>query len=137
MKHIAILYGMIEEEAAKRTTAEWVAFCDRVSIPCMPVLELADLPEDPHLKQVGLFQTAEHPTEGRYRLLRSPVSFSAVPFRVRRHAPRLGQHTREVLAEVGLSEAGDRAGDGSRQAAIRSAGTMSAQQSRQSRARST
>lgn len=105
VKHIRVLYGMLEEEAAKRTTAEWVAFCDRVSIPCMPVLQLADLPEDPHLKQVGLFQTAEHPTEGRYRLLRSPVSFGAAPFRVRRHAPRLGQHTREVLAEVGFSEA--------------------------------
>jgi crotonobetainyl-CoA:carnitine CoA-transferase CaiB-like acyl-CoA transferase len=105
VKHIRVLYGMVEEEAAKRTTAQWVAFCDRVSIPCMPVLELSELPEDPHLKQVGLFQTAEHPTEGRYRLLRSPVSFSAVPFRVRRHAPRLGQHTREVLAEAGLSEA--------------------------------
>jgi crotonobetainyl-CoA:carnitine CoA-transferase CaiB-like acyl-CoA transferase len=105
VKHIRVLYGMVEEEAAKRTTAQWVAFCDCVSIPCMPVLELSDLPEDPHLKQVGLFQAAEHPTEGRYRLLRSPVSFSAVPFRVRRHAPRLGQHTREVLAEVGFSEA--------------------------------
>jgi crotonobetainyl-CoA:carnitine CoA-transferase CaiB-like acyl-CoA transferase len=104
VKHIPILYRMVEEEAVKRTTAEWVAFCDRVSIPCMPVLALADLPEDPHLKQVGLFQTAEHPTEGRYRLVRNPVSFSAAPFRVRRHAPRLGQHTREVLAEVGLSE---------------------------------
>jgi crotonobetainyl-CoA:carnitine CoA-transferase CaiB-like acyl-CoA transferase len=105
VKHIRILYEMVEEEAAKRTTAEWVAFCDRMSIPCMPVLDLADLPDDPHLKQVGLFETAEHPTEGRYRVVRQPVSFSAVPFRIRRHAPRLGQHTREVLAEVGFSEA--------------------------------
>ena len=87
VKHIRVLYQIVEEEAMKRSTAAWVAFCDRVSIPCMPVLELSDLPEDPHLKQVGLFQTAEHPTEGRYRLLQSPVSFSAVPFRVRRHAP--------------------------------------------------
>jgi crotonobetainyl-CoA:carnitine CoA-transferase CaiB-like acyl-CoA transferase len=105
VKHIRVLYEMVEEEAAKRTTAEWVAFCDRVSIPCMPVLALADLPEDPHLKQVGLFETAEHPTEGLYRVVRQPVSFSAVPFRIRRHAPRLGEHTGQVLAEVGFSEA--------------------------------
>jgi crotonobetainyl-CoA:carnitine CoA-transferase CaiB-like acyl-CoA transferase len=104
VKHIGILYQMVEEEAVKRTTEEWVEFCDRVSIPCMPVLAFEDLPEDQHLKQVGLFSTAEHPSEGAYRLVRQPVSLSAAPFRVRRHAPRLGEHTREVLAEVGLSE---------------------------------
>jgi crotonobetainyl-CoA:carnitine CoA-transferase CaiB-like acyl-CoA transferase len=54
---------------------------------------------------VGLFETAEHPTEGLYRVVRQPVSFSAVPFRIRRHAPRLGEHTGQVLAEVGFSEA--------------------------------
>jgi len=103
VENIAILYTVIEEEAVKRTTAEWVAFCDRVSIPCMPVLSLSDLPQDPHVQAVGLFGTAEHPSEGRYRTMRSPVSFSASPFRIRRHAPRLGQHTAEVLAEAGLS----------------------------------
>jgi crotonobetainyl-CoA:carnitine CoA-transferase CaiB-like acyl-CoA transferase len=103
VENIAILYQMIEEEAPKRTTAEWVAFCDRVSIPCMPVLSLDQLPEDPHVKAVGLFGTADHPSEGRYRTVRSPVSFSAAPFRIRRHAPRLGEHTAELLAEVGFS----------------------------------
>ena len=105
VEHIAVLYEMLQEEAVKRTTAQWVAFCDRVSIPCMPVLSLADLPDDPHIKAVGLFGEAEHPTEGRYRTVRNPVSFSAAPFRIRRHAPRLGEHTAEVLAEAGLSAA--------------------------------
>lgn len=103
VENIGVLYEMIQEEAAKRTTAEWVAFCDRVSIPCMPVLSLAELPEDPHVKAVGLFGSAEHPSEGRYRTVRSPVSFSTAPFRIRRHAPRLGEHTAEVLKEAGLS----------------------------------
>jgi crotonobetainyl-CoA:carnitine CoA-transferase CaiB-like acyl-CoA transferase len=100
---IGVLYSMVEEEAAKRSTQEWVTFCDRAGIPCMPVLSLKDLPDDPHVKAVGLFGEAEHPTEGRYRTVRSPVSFSAAPFRVRRHAPRLGEHTEEVLGEAGLS----------------------------------
>lgn len=101
--HIDILYGMIEEEARKRTTEAWVAFCDGASIPCMPVKRLEDLPDDPHVKAVGLFEPAEHPSEGAYRAIRAPVAFSASPFRIRRHAPRLGEHTAEVLAEAGLA----------------------------------
>ncbi len=104
VQHIDLLYRMVEEEAVKRTNAEWVAFCDRVSIPCMPVMKLDELPDDPHVQAVGLFSEAEHPTEGRYRSVRSPVSFSGTPFRVRRPAPRLGQDTAQVLAEAGLSQ---------------------------------
>ena len=104
VRHIEVLYQMLEQEARKRTTAEWVAFCDRVSIPCMPVMSLEELPEDPHVKAVGLFGEADHPTEGRYRTVRSPVTFGSAPFRVRRHAPRLGEHTAEVLREAGVTE---------------------------------
>jgi len=103
--HIDVLYGMVEEEAPKHTTEEWVAFCDRVSIPCMPVMDLDDLPDDPHLQATGFFSTEEHPTEGRYRTVRRPVSYSGSEFRIRRHAPRLGQDTAEVLREAGFSDA--------------------------------
>jgi crotonobetainyl-CoA:carnitine CoA-transferase CaiB-like acyl-CoA transferase len=105
VQNIDVLYAMVEEEACKRTNHEWVTFCDRVSIPCLPVLALDQLPQDPHVKAVGLFQSAQHPSEGKYRAVRSPVSFSGAPFRIRRHAPRLGQHTAEVLAEAGFSTA--------------------------------
>ena len=100
--HIETLYALVEEEAPKRTTAEWVAFCDRVSIPCMPVMSLRELPDDPHVREVGLFVSAEHPSEGAYRVIRRPVNFSGAPFAIRRHAPRLGEHTEEMLAELGL-----------------------------------
>jgi crotonobetainyl-CoA:carnitine CoA-transferase CaiB-like acyl-CoA transferase len=105
VENIEILYALVEEEAPRRTTAEWVAFCDSVSIPCMPVLGLEDLPEDEHLKAVGFFGSAEHPSEGRYRTMRRPVTFSGSRFAIRRHAPRLGEHTAEVLAEAGLDPA--------------------------------
>ena len=100
--HIEFLYGVIEQEASKRSNAEWVAFCDGVSIPCMPVLSLADLPDDEHMAAVGMFQTAEHPSEGPYKSIRRPVNFSGSTFKVRRHAPRLGQHTEEILSELGM-----------------------------------
>jgi crotonobetainyl-CoA:carnitine CoA-transferase CaiB-like acyl-CoA transferase len=98
--HIDFLYGIIEEEAPSRTTAEWVAFCDTVSIPCMPVMSLDEVADDEHVRAVKLFDSDEHPSEGLYRTLRSPVKFGATSFRIRRHAPRLGEHTEDVLAEV-------------------------------------
>jgi crotonobetainyl-CoA:carnitine CoA-transferase CaiB-like acyl-CoA transferase len=103
VQHIDILYTAVAEEALKHTTDEWVSFCDRVSIPCMPVLDLEQLTEDSHLADVGFFSTQEHPTEGSYRSMRAPVNFGSGPFAVRRHAPNLGEHTAEVLAEHGCS----------------------------------
>jgi crotonobetainyl-CoA:carnitine CoA-transferase CaiB-like acyl-CoA transferase len=105
VQHIEHLYRMVAEEAAKRTTAAWLAFCDEVGIPSMPVRSLQELPDDPHVQAVGLFSIADHPTEGPYRVIRRPVSFSKGPFEISRHAPNLGEHTAEVLAEAGLSHA--------------------------------
>jgi crotonobetainyl-CoA:carnitine CoA-transferase CaiB-like acyl-CoA transferase len=100
--HIEHLYGVIEQEASKHTNHDWTTFCDRVSIPCMPVLALADLPEDKHMLSVGMFEVAEHPSEGTYKVIRRPVNFSSNNFRIRHHAPRLGQHNSEILSELNL-----------------------------------
>lgn len=105
VQHIDQLYAAVEEEAILRTTQEWVAFCDKVSIPCMPVHTLEGLAEDEHLRTVGMFQSQVHPTEGPYRAVRSPITFGASCFEVRHHAPRLGQNTREILREAGVTEA--------------------------------
>ncbi len=101
---IGELYELLEAEAALRTTAEWVAFCDGVGIPCMPLLGMEDLRDDPHLRAVELLSTQQHPSEGAYQGVRSPLRFSGTPYQLRRHAPRHGEHTAEVLRELGLSE---------------------------------
>lgn len=102
-QNIDALYAYVEEAALTRTTAEWVAFCDAHGIPCSPVNEMEDLFEDEHLAAVQMFQRAEHPTEGAYRLWRSPMRFDGADWALQRHAPHLGEHTREVLAEAGFS----------------------------------
>ena len=104
VEHTDDLYGLIDREVAKRTTAELIKFCDSVSIPCMPVNSLDDLPSDPHVRSVGLIEVKEHPTEGKYRYVRSSVKFDGAHLKLRRHAPTLGQNSVEVLAEFGLSD---------------------------------
>lgn len=100
--NINALYGLVHEFAATKTTAEWMAFAEVNSIPCMPVNELDDLESDPHFAAVGLFEMAEHPTEGAYRVVRDPVRFASDDSpTLRRHAPHVGEHTAEVLTELG------------------------------------
>ncbi len=100
-EHVDELYGMISEVTRDKTTAEWMELLNAHNIPCMAVNTLDSLPEDPHLRDVGFFQPSEHPTEGSYRNLRHPITFSAADTPLRRHPPRLGADGREVLGELG------------------------------------
>ena len=101
--HVRALYGHLRELTPLKTTAEWMEVCERVDIPATPIYALDDLPEHPHLKAVGLFEEAQHPTEGPIRQLRPTTRFSATPTRVYRQAPTVGQHTAEILAEAGYT----------------------------------
>ncbi|HCB37338.1 MAG TPA: CoA transferase [Acidimicrobiaceae bacterium] len=98
------LYALIADLAGTHTTAQWLDFCDEASIAAAAVLDLAELDDDPHLAAVGLVRTVEHPSEGAYRHVRDAVEFSDSPTALHRHAPRLGEHTAELLAELGYSD---------------------------------
>jgi crotonobetainyl-CoA:carnitine CoA-transferase CaiB-like acyl-CoA transferase len=90
---------------ATRSTQEWLDLFASTSVPINRVNSLADLADDPHLLETGFWKTVEHPTEGRLRTTAFPVNFSTTPAdEARRHAPRLGEHTRELLAELGYAE---------------------------------
>lgn len=92
--HVAALYAIVEEIVASRTTAFWVEFCEQHDIPAGRVRTLDEVLADLPL--------ADHPHAGRYRVIPPPARFSRTPASVRRPAPRRGEHTAEVLAEVGL-----------------------------------
>jgi len=102
--HIRELYALVDEVTRTKTTDEWLALLKPLSIPVVKMNRLDDLFEDPHLAAVGLFERYRHPEAGDYIAMRPPMRFSATPANIRRHAPRLGEHTDEIFAEAGLSE---------------------------------
>jgi crotonobetainyl-CoA:carnitine CoA-transferase CaiB-like acyl-CoA transferase len=89
------LYRDVASILRHRTTAEWLAFCEREGIPATQAATLEDL--------VNALPEADHPHAGRYRVIPPPVRFSATPAAVRRPAPLIGEHGRSVLAEVGYT----------------------------------
>jgi len=96
-------YAMIAEEMKQRPTAFWLEALERGDIPVQRMNSLDDIVADPHLNAIGYLQLVDHPSEGRIRMLAVPSEWSESKPEYRRHAPRLGEHTREVLAEAGLS----------------------------------
>jgi crotonobetainyl-CoA:carnitine CoA-transferase CaiB-like acyl-CoA transferase len=90
-------YATLSRVLATRTTAEWLEFCVEHGIPAAEAAGIDDIVAD--------LPDAEHPDAGAFKLIPPPVRFSATPPSVRRPAPLPGQHTREVLAEAGFSDA--------------------------------
>jgi crotonobetainyl-CoA:carnitine CoA-transferase CaiB-like acyl-CoA transferase len=102
LAHIDALYAWVAEEVALNTTKYWLQVLVEDDIPVMPMLRLDDLLTDPHLAATNAWIDLKHPSEGHLRAFRPPVRMSGTPIGITRPAPRLGEHTREVLAEVGL-----------------------------------
>ena len=81
-----------------------IAMLERADIPVQRMNTLKDIVEDPHLAAIGYFKQIEHPTEGRIKSMAVPSEWSESKPEYRRHAPRLGEHTREVLLEAGYDD---------------------------------
>jgi crotonobetainyl-CoA:carnitine CoA-transferase CaiB-like acyl-CoA transferase len=104
--NIGELYEIVIERMRLRTTAEWRARLDRFDVPNGVVTGLEGLLADPYFAETGFFERVEHPSEGKMLTTTIPVAFSASPgHSFRLPPPRLGEHTRAVLAELGYSDA--------------------------------
>jgi crotonobetainyl-CoA:carnitine CoA-transferase CaiB-like acyl-CoA transferase len=98
-------YFRIRAAALKeKTTAEWLEIFDTCDVPAMPYHTLDSLMEDPHLADVGFFERIEHPTEGRVINMRPPNKLSRGARRDFLPAPKIGQHSVEILREVGYGD---------------------------------
>jgi crotonobetainyl-CoA:carnitine CoA-transferase CaiB-like acyl-CoA transferase len=101
-RNIDEVYRLAGEQLAGRNTADWIAVFDRLEIPAGPVNTLEQVMDDPHLKAVGFLRQMQHPTEGELVVPDLPVRFSDSPGAIERLPPRLGEHGREVLGEIGM-----------------------------------
>jgi len=100
-----LAYAMVADEMTRRTTAEWIEALEAADIPVQRMNSLADIVNDPHLAAIGYFRAIDHPSEGSIKSMAVPSEWSESKPEYRRHAPRLGEHTREVLREAGYADA--------------------------------
>ncbi|MGE0204933.1 MAG: CaiB/BaiF CoA transferase family protein [Hyphomicrobiaceae bacterium] len=105
MSNLPALVAEFESRLETRTTAEWLAILADAGVPAGPVLSVKEMHAHPQTAARNMTPTVEHPRAGSVQTIGLPVKYSQTPGGVHRPAPLHGQHTREVLAEVGYTSA--------------------------------
>jgi formyl-CoA transferase len=101
VRHREMLAATIEGVTARRPRAHWLRVLEEADVPCGPIHTYPDVFAHPQALARHMLQEIDHPTAGRIRQIGPAVKCSATPARIGRPAPRLGEHTAEVLAEAG------------------------------------
>ena len=103
VRHRAELATRIEVITIRRPRSHWLAVLEANEIPCGPINDYEQVFSDPQVIARDMVVEVDHPALGRLKALGSPMKLSATPPDVRRTAPRLGEHTDEILAEAGVT----------------------------------
>jgi crotonobetainyl-CoA:carnitine CoA-transferase CaiB-like acyl-CoA transferase len=105
MQNLSALTAALTPLFQRRTLAEWLHRLEEAGVPAGPVLNIAQMHQDPQALAREMIVETTHPTAGKVKAIGLPIKFSDTPGGVPRAAPLLGQHTREVLGEYGFSDA--------------------------------
>ena len=104
-KNFDALQMFLQEWCREQSVAELYEAAQRRRVPFAPVSTMGDLVSSPHLRARGFFVTLGHPVAGSVTMPGAPYQLSTTPWRLRAPAPTLGQHTAQVLAEIGFDAA--------------------------------
>jgi crotonobetainyl-CoA:carnitine CoA-transferase CaiB-like acyl-CoA transferase len=105
MRNLSALTAALTPLFQRRSVAEWLRCLEESGVPAGPVLDIAQMHADPQALAREMIVETAHPTAGQVKAIGLPIKFSDTPGGVRRAAPVMGQHTREVLREHGFSDA--------------------------------
>jgi formyl-CoA transferase len=100
--HLKPIFARIEKWTMTKTKFEAMEILNKYDIPCGPILSMKEIAEEPSLRETGTIVEVDHPTRGKYLTVGNPIKLSDSPTEVTR-SPLLGEHTEEVLAQLGYS----------------------------------
>jgi len=103
VRNIETLSALLREEFARRKRLDLIALLDAAGVPCGPINSVADVFEEPQVKARGMLRQVPHPSGTDVPLVTSPMRFTDAPLSVREAPPLLGQHTADILVELGYS----------------------------------
>jgi CoA:oxalate CoA-transferase len=103
-QHRMEINQIITEITSKRTMAEWIEYLNKAGVPCGPIYNVPQAFADPQIRHQEMVLELEQPS-GRVKTLGFPLKLSRTPAALHRAAPQLGQHTEEILADLGYSSA--------------------------------